>query len=237
MMRTYKSWKSPSMGKEMEMLIFGKQGTPVILFPSAHGNFKEWEEKKGFELLEEQIEEGYNQFYCVDSFAEESFMNEKIDPLARIERFNQYQAYIMDEVLPFISDNNSNPFIIAAGVAIGAYCSLLMALKYPTNFHKVIGLCGYYDIKVHLDDVTDDSIYYNNPVDFIPNLNDEKLLKHISSVDIRMLSYKNDPTKDATRKMSDILWLKFIEHEHYVWDNETDDLWTLAPQMLKDNLF
>lgn len=237
MMRTYKSWKSPSMGKEMELLIYGKEGTPVILFPSAHGSYKEWEDRNGFLILEEQINEGYNQFYCVESFADESFMNESVDPLIRIQRFSQYQAYIMDELLPFISDNNSNPFVIVSGVALGAYCALLMALKYPTNFHKVIGLCGYYDISVHMNDVIDDSIYYNNPVEFIPNLNDDKLLKFISSVDIRLLNYKNDPTKEATRKMSDILWLKFIEHEHYVWDNETEDLWTLVPNMLKDNLF
>ncbi len=236
-MRTYKSWKSPSMGKEMELLIYGKEGTPVILFPSAHGSYKEWEDRNGFSILEEQINEGYNQFYCVESFADESFMNESVDPLIRIQRFSQYQAYIMDELLPFISDNNSNPFVIVSGVALGAYCALLMALKYPTNFHKVIGLCGYYDISVHMNDVIDDSIYYNNPVEFIPNLNDDKLLKFISSVDIRLLNYKNDPTKEATRKMSDILWLKFIEHEHYVWDNETEDLWTLVPNMLKDNLF
>lgn len=236
-MRTYKSWKSPSMGKEMELLIYGKEGTPVILFPSAHGSYKEWEDRNGFLILEEQINEGYNQFYCVESFADESFMNESVDPLIRIQRFSQYQAYIMDELLPFISDNNSNPFVIVSGVALGAYCALLMALKYPTNFHKVIGLCGYYDISVHMNDVIDDSIYYNNPVEFIPNLNDDKLLKFISSVDIRLLNYKNDPTKEATRKMSDILWLKFIEHEHYVWDNETEDLWTLVPNMLKDNLF
>ncbi len=237
MKRTYKSWKSPSLGKTTEMLIYGEQGTPVIIFPSAHGNFKEWENHNAINVLNEQIKEGYNQFFCVDSFASDSFMNEKADPLTRIMKFGQYQDFLMDELLPFISDTNSNPFLITTGVGIGAYCALLMAFKYPTNFHKVIGICGYYDISVHLDGMTDDSIYFNNPVEFMPNLNDEKMLKLISSVDIRLLNFKNDPTKEETRRMSDILWLKFIEHEHYVWDKETADLWTLAPKMLKDNLF
>ncbi len=237
MKRTYKSWKSPSMGKEMELLIFGDEGTPVIVFPSAHGNYKEWEEKGGIQALSQQIDEGYNQFFCVDSFAAESFMNKTIDPLTRVLRFTQYQAYVMDELLPFISDENSNPYIITTGVAIGAYCALLLALKYPTNFHKVVGICGYYDISVHMNGVNDDNIYFNNPIEFIPNLNDDKLLKLISSVDIRLLNYQNDPTKDETRQMSDVLWLKFIEHEHYVWDEEATDLWKLAPKMLKDNLF
>ena len=221
----------------MEMLIFGKEGTPVILFPSAYGSYKEWENCGAFDVLHQQVEEGFNQFFCVDAFATESLMNSSIPPLARIRRFNQYQEYILDELLPFIAHENSNPFIITSGVGIGAYCALLLALKHPTQIQKVIGISGYYDISVHMDGEVDDSIYFNNPVEFVPNIHDQELLRQIGSIDIRLLNYKNDPTKDATRRMSDILWLKFIEHEHFVWDEETTNLWTLAPFILKDNLF
>lgn len=237
MKKAYKVWKSPSLGKDMELLVYGTEGTPVILFPTAHGNYKEWEDQAAIFHLEEQIEQGYNQFYCVDSVAQDSFLNESIDPLARVLRFSHYQAYIMDELLPFISEQNSNPYIITAGAAFGAYFALLMALKYPTNFQKVVSICGYYDIRCHLDDLSDESIYYNNPVEFISNLNDRKLLKLISSVDIRLISYLNDNSKDHTAKMSDILWMRFIEHEHYVWNETTDDMWNLVPRMLMDNLF
>lgn len=219
------------------MLIFGKEGTPVILFPSAYGSYKEWEDCGAFDVLHQQVEEGFNQFFCVDAFATESMMNNSISPLARIRRFNQYQEYIIDELLPFISHENSNPFIITSGVGIGAYCALLLALKHPSQIQKVIGISGYYDISVHMDGEVDDSIYFNNPVEFVPNIHDQELLRKIGSIDIRLLNYKNDPTKDATRRMSDILWLKFIEHEHFVWDEETTNLWTLAPYILKDNLF
>ena len=237
MKRKEKSWISPSMGKKMRVNIYGTEGTPVIIYPTAHGDLLEWEEQGGIAILEEQIDEGYNQIYCIEDFAQESFMNSEIDPVSRIERFSQYQSYIMDELLPFISEENSNPYVINAGAAIGAYCALLMALKYPTNFHKVIGLCGYYDIRVHMDEFFDDNVYFNNPVEFIPNLSDEKLLKMISAVDIRLLNYANDTTKGDTHKMSDILWLKFIEHEHYVWNEKAENMWELLPKMLKDNLF
>ena len=221
----------------MEMLIFGKEGTPVILFPSAYGSYKEWESCGAFDVLHSQIEEGFNQFFCVDAFATESFVNKSISPLARIKRFNQYQEYVIDELLPFIANENSNPFIITTGVGIGAYCALLMVLKHPQQFHKAVGISGYYDISVHMDREIDDSIYFNNPVEFVPNLHNEKLLRDIGSVDIRLLNYKNDPTKDATKRMSDVLWRKNIEHEHFIWDEETTNPWTLAPYILKDNLF
>jgi esterase/lipase superfamily enzyme len=189
-------------------------------------------------VLKDQVERGFNQFFCVESFSEDTFMNDFIDPISKLVRFNRYQEYLVDELLPYISELNPNPYIINTGVGIGAYCSLLMALKHPSLFNKVIGLSGYYDIRVHLEDeFADDTVYFNNPVEFIPNLNDQKILKLISDLDIRFLNFKNDPTLNDTRRMSDILWLKFIEHEHYVWDVETDDLWTTVPQMLKDNLF
>lgn len=237
MKKRHKSWKSPCMGKSMDLLIYGTEGTPVIIFPTAHGDYTEWENHGGIDAIAEQVEEGYNQVFCVDGFAGESFLNAAIEPIARINRFSHYQSYLMDELLPFISDENSNPYIITTGVAIGAYCALLMALKYPTNFQKVIGLCGYYDIRVHMDEFFDDNVYFNNPVEFIPNLNDEKLLKMISNVDIRLLNYLNDPNKDDTQIMSDLMWMKFIEHEHYVWNEEADNMWDLVPRMLKDNLF
>jgi len=237
-MKTHiKSWKSPSLGREMKLMIVGEEGTPVIIFPSAFGDFFEWKEHQALNILEEQIDLGYNQLFCLDSFAEDCFMKDTVDPVKRMIRFNHYQDYIMDEVLPFITEENSNPFIITTGVALGAYAALLMALKFPTNFHKVISLSGYFDIREHMGGVVDDHIYFNNPVEFIPNLNDDKLLGLINSVDIRLLNYKNDPTREKTRKMSDILWLKFIEHEHYVWEEEAENMWDIVPNMLKDNLF
>jgi esterase/lipase superfamily enzyme len=239
MKKKIKSWQSPSTGKKMQLMVVGDEGTPVIVFPSAHGKFDEWDEKGVFEdVLKDQVERGFNQFFCVESFSEDTFMNDFIDPISKLVRFNRYQEYLVDELLPYISELNPNPYIINTGVGIGAYCSLLMALKHPSLFNKVIGLSGYYDIRVHLEDeFADDTVYFNNPVEFIPNLNDQKILKLISDLDIRFLNFKNDPTLNDTRRMSDILWLKFIEHEHYVWDVETDDLWTTVPQMLKDNLF
>lgn len=232
-----KTWRSPSLGRDMKMMIAGEEGTPVLVFPSAYGGYSEWKDNQAFKMLEEQIDLGYNQFFCLDSFAAEYFMDETIDPVKRMIRFDHYQEYIVDEVLPFISKENANPFIITTGVALGAYAALLMALKFPTKFNKVVSLSGYFDIREHTGSVSDDHIYFNNPVEFIPNLNDEKLLGLINSVDIRLLNYQNDPTREKTRKMSDILWLKFIEHEHYVWEQETENMWDIVPNMLKDNLF
>lgn len=236
MQREYHKWKSPSLGKDMEMLVFGKEGTPVIIFPSENGRFFEWEDQGVISAAQFQIENGYNQFFCVDSLASESFLNKNVDPYVRVVREIQYQDYIIDEVVPFISDQNSNPFIISAGFSLGAYQALNLALKHPNSINKAICISGNYDINIYLDGFKDDNTYFNNPIEFIPNLNDLSILDSISSIDIRLISYLNDQNRDATQRMSDTLWLKFINHELYIWDEKTSNAWSLIPSMFVDNL-
>lgn len=236
MKRDYIRWKSPSLGKEMEMLVFGDQGTPVIVFPTEQGRFYEWEEQGVIEAVREQIEAGYNQLYCLDCVAGECFLNSSADPSTRMVRHTQYLMYILDEVLPFIYKRNPIPFLINTGVGLGAYYSLLLALKYPEHFNKVLGLAGYYNIKLHFNGFYDENVYFNNPVDFITNLNDAEILKSLNNLDIRLLSYTNDPNKEAVGKMSEILWMKFIEHQLYIWNKETGNPWSLIPSMFKEHL-
>ncbi len=237
MQREYRKWKSPTLGREMEMLVFGKEGTPVLIFPTEHGRFFEWEDQGVMETVREQIDLGYNQFFCVDSIDGESFLNKDVDPYTRVNRENQYQIYIKDEVIPLIHDLNSNPYLISAGTGLGAYHALTFGLKYPELIHKVLALSGYYDINVHLDGFKDENSYFNNPIEFIPNLHDEAILKKLAAIDIRLLSYLNDPNREATAKMSETLWLKFIDHEYYVWEEETNHSWPLVSAMFKENLF
>jgi len=237
MERKEHSWKSPSLGKKMDMLIFGSSGTPVIIFPSEEGNYKEWEETGMISSLSEQINEGYNQIFCVDSIADESFLNKDMEPELRIRKQKQYELYIVDEVIPFIRKTNSNPYLITAGAFLGAYHSILIALKHPETVNKVIGISGTYNIKPYLDGFYDDNVYYNNPIDFVPNLNDKDALKSIGSIDFRLLSYKNDPQRESSEKMSDTLWLKNLDHNFYVWDEVVSDPWKLVDSMFIEHLY
>ncbi|WP_340103179.1 alpha/beta hydrolase-fold protein [Rhodohalobacter sp. 8-1] len=230
-------WKSPSLGKKMKLSVFGTAGTPVLIFPSEEGGWNEWNEAGIMDALDEQIEEEYNQFYCINSVADESLLSGDAEPRRRIHRQMQYEQYVVDEVIPFIRDNNSNPFLIFSGAFLGAYYAILYALKYPQKVNKVIAISGTYDIKPYLDGHYDDNVYYNNPVDFLPNLNDPTILAKISEVDFRLLSYSNDPQRSGTQRMSDTLWLKNVDHNFYVWDEVISDPWKLVDSMFIEHLF
>ena len=45
MHREHRRWQSPSLGKDMDMLIFGHAGARVLVFPTSMGRFFEWEDR------------------------------------------------------------------------------------------------------------------------------------------------------------------------------------------------
>lgn len=67
MKEEYTKWYSPNLGKEIETMIFGHAGFPVIVFPSTKGRHHE---AKDFKLIESArwfLEQGLVKIYCPDS--------------------------------------------------------------------------------------------------------------------------------------------------------------------------
>ena len=42
MHRSYHQWFSSTLGRPMELLVFGHQGAPVLVFPTSKGRFFEY---------------------------------------------------------------------------------------------------------------------------------------------------------------------------------------------------
>ncbi len=220
----------------MTIKIYGDSGTPVIGLPTRGQKCRQWEECGMVKSIEHQLNNGYNQLFCVDAIDEEAFLNERIKPEKRLMRQQQFEHYIIEEAVPYIQKNNSNPYLMIAGVDLGGYHAINLALKHPGEFNKAIGISGLYDIKKFLGDFYNDTVYYNNPVDFLPNLNKPNLLAAIRNVDFRLVSYRNDARSNSARRMANIFRNKFIEHEMDIWDLSSDEEWVLWTQMLNTHI-
>jgi esterase/lipase superfamily enzyme len=236
MKKKTEKWRSPSLGKDMELAIYGESGTPIIGLPTRGATCGQWNEFKMVDSISYQIENGFNQLFCLSSIDEESFLNEEASPDQRIVRQQQFESYLVEEVVPFVHEQNSIGFIIIAGTDLGGYHAINTALKHPGYFGKAIGISGIYDIKRFMDSHYDDNVYYNNPVDFIPNLNNRELLNEIRKVDFRLVSFNNDKRKDDAQRMSNVLRMKFIEHKLDVWDIDSKNEWEQWPRMLKTHI-
>ena len=77
MKREYHKWYSPELGREMELLVFGHDGLPVIVFPTSQGRFYEFEDRGMVGAVAGKLEHGELQLFCVDSLDSESWYNQQ----------------------------------------------------------------------------------------------------------------------------------------------------------------
>lgn len=229
-------WRSPSLGKDMELAIYGESGTPIIGLPTRGANCDQWETFGMVDGISYQLQNGFNRLFCLSSVDEESFLNESASPEQRMIRQKQYESYLIEEVVPYIREENKTNFIIIAGVDLGGYHAITTALKHPNEFGKAIGMSGIYDINIFLDEYYSDEVYYNNPMDFVPNMNKQPMLEKIRDIDFRLVSYESDERKEDAKRMSNVLRMKFIEHDLDIWGIDDQEEWELWPRMLKTHI-
>ena len=102
MYREHGQWWSPSLGKNMDFLWFGKFGRPVLLFPTSAGRFYENEDFHLTDSVADKVDAGEIQLVLIDAVNEESWYNKSVHPAVRAARHVQYDAYLRHELTPYI---------------------------------------------------------------------------------------------------------------------------------------
>lgn len=233
MHREYHKWWSPSLGREMELLVFGHHGARVLAFPTSRGKFYEWEDRGMFgpDGLGHHIDQGWLQVYCVDSVDAESWYNYGAHPGHRGWRQSQYMNYLTSEVLPLSRAKNGDPSLIALGASFGAYHAACFACRFPHLVRRVIGMSGMYDIKRFTGGYSDDNVYFNNPMDFIQHEGDWGRLEALRRMDIILATGRDDSLRHESERMSSVLWGKGIGNALRLWDGWSHD-WPYWKKML-----
>jgi esterase/lipase superfamily enzyme len=210
----------------MELLVFGHAGPSVLFFPTRTARFYDYENWKIVHVLQDRIEKGLLQLFCVDSVDAESFYAH-VPPADKIARHLQYERYILQEVLPLIMFRTNFTMLIAAGCSLGGYHALNIAFKYPEFFNKVVAMSARFDLTLSantfpdlFNGYVDESIYYNMPSMYMPNLTDPGLLDQIRKQTISLVVGKEDPFYENNKQMSSVLTSKNIQHSFFIWDDE-----------------
>lgn len=227
MNREYHYWFSPRLNREMSLLVFGHAGARVLVFPTRAGRFYDYENWGMVQALQGHLNNGWLQLFCVDSIDADSLYCQWRPPWERIAGHAQYEAYILEEVLPFTQSKNPDPCIIVHGCSLGAYHALNIALRHPYHFGKVVALSGRYDLTVPLgtfrdlfDGYYDETVYFHNPSHFIPNLAHPDLLNLIRRMEIVLVVGQDDVFLENNRQLSQALWEKGIWHALHIWQGE-----------------
>lgn len=231
MNREFHRWYSPSLGRDMELLIFGHAGARVLVFPTSKGRFYEWEDRGMIEALSWQINNGWLQLYCVDSVDAESWYNYGAHPGYRAWRQTQYDNYLYHEVLPLMWSKNQNPYTITTGASFGAYHAMTFGLRHPDVINRILGMSGIYDIRSWVHGFYNEHVYLNNPVDFIAGESDHHRLNMLYRQNIIIVGGKDDRLIHSGRRMSEVLWSKGIGNALREWDGWAHD-WPWWRQMV-----
>jgi esterase/lipase superfamily enzyme len=226
------------MQRDMEVLVHGQAGAPVIVMPSSWGRFYEWKDFLMIDTLADKIDAGHIQLYGIDSFCADSWYNDRLHPSERIGRHNAWESYVREELVPFIRSRNPNPFLITAGVSFGAYLAVNFAFKNPDLVRKTVGLSGSYSINRLVDGYYDESVYFNNPPWYIANLGDERLLGLIRGMEIALATSDNDLgiCRERTYGMSEVLNGRAIRHRLDDWQGGIIHDWPSWRRMIRDYL-
>ena len=225
MNREYHCWHSPSLDRNMELLVFGHAGAKVLVFPTRDGRFYEYEDIGIVESLADKIEAGHLQLCCVDNLGAETFYNRTAAPSERISRHVQFETYILQEVLPWMNEKNSHSCCIAHGCSLGAYIAANVAFRHPGQFQKLAAFSGRYDMTESVaefedmfDGHFDEDIYYHSPLRFLANLECPALLGQMRQMDIVFAIGREDPFLDNNLRLGRVLQSKEIPYRLYEWD-------------------
>lgn len=225
MQREYHKWYSPNLGKDMELLLFGTGGRPVIAFPTSMGRFYQNEDFSLIGTLSDRLEAGQLQIVCVDAVDNESWYNRQIPVGARAERHNQFEQYLIQEVIPFFRERNSNVDweLNVAGASFGAYHSINFAFRHPDIVRRILAMSGAYSLQFLTSSGMEDGVYFNSPLDYVPNLHDDWYLSRMRQQDIILAAGSEDICRASTEQMSRDLWAKSVPNNLDIWGGAWHD--------------
>jgi len=232
MHRSYHRAFSPTLQRDMELLLFGHAGAPVIVFPTSQGRFHDYEDRGMVGALHEHLEQGWIQLVCIDSIDGETWYAYHANPRDRLLRHIQYEQYILNEIVPAVRRQNDNPFWMTTGCSFGAYHAVNFALRHPGLIRRTIGLSGVYDVRHWLGGYSDDDLYFNNPVDYTAHLQDPQQIQQLQRQDIIIVTGRDDANFGSSEQLSANLWRAGVGNALRIWDGWAHD-WPYWHQMIR----
>jgi esterase/lipase superfamily enzyme len=226
--REYQKWYSPNLQRDMELLVFGHAGKPVLFFPTRTARFYDYEDWGVINALAPEIAAGQLQVICLDSADKDSFYNKDLHPSERMKRHVLFEKYILREVIPFVRQRNQHPYMVSAGCSLGAYHAANIAFRHPQLFKKVVGMSGRYDVTIslpHFQDLLegymDELVFWHQPTQYLKDLHkNEQMHRIIKKMEIIIAVGEQDAFLENNLLLDKILTEQGVEHIFQLWKGE-----------------
>lgn len=240
---------SSHLGRDMEFMVYGHSGKPILFFPCQGGRFFDFENFHMIDHWARWIEEGRCTVYSIDSIDNEAYAARGADPRWRIENHERWYNYVIEEMVPTIKhmsglNNGFDQPIMTFGCSMGAMHAANIFFRRPDIFDTVFAISGLYDSKDSFGDYMDDLVYRNTPVEYLKNMpwdhpyiqmyNERKILIVVGQ------GAWEDELKASTGWLQSVLQEKGIHARVEFWGHDVDHDWHwwykmvehYAPQLL-----
>jgi esterase/lipase superfamily enzyme len=215
-----------------ELLAYGHYGRPLIAFPSQEGLTTDWEERGMIAAVAPLLDAGRVKAYCVASFDSGSWHRHDVSLEERARLHGIYERWIVDEVAPWVSQDCAGATeAILAGCSFGAYHAANFALRRADLFPLAICMSGVYDVSVVGGGwERGDAAYFNNPMDYVANLDGDHLEWLRSRVSLLLVCGQGqwEDTTGALESTKALAWTlaeKGIRHELDLWGHDVPHDW------------
>ena len=235
MRREIHQWHSPRLNKNMEVAVYGHYGFALLMLPTAAADYLEYERFQLVDAIKRPIESGKVKAFSINSINSESWLNSNMYPPHKGIRHQQFNEYVINEVVPFIKSQTSDDTpIITTGASLGALHAANLFFRRPDIFAGTIAMSGNYDLSTYTDGYYDDNVYFNSPEHYLKNLDDDYYLPMIKrSQHIHILTGSGSyETPEASKRFSALLHSKGINHELDIWGPDMGHDWPTWRAML-----
>ncbi len=217
----------------LTLLAYGHYGRPVLIFPSEQGRAWDFENNGMVAAVGGLVDAGRVKLYCVDSADAYTWSDTSVSIEQRAQRHREYEQWIVDRVVAWIADDCGGAVDIATlGCSLGAFHAANFALKRADLFPFALCFSGNYDPSAwHAWGDAGDAAYFNNPMQYVTNLDGEHLDWLRDRVSLLLVvgqgAWEVHPTGSlpSTLTFARLLSDKGIRHELDVWGHDTPHDW------------
>lgn len=225
------TWTTQRLPETARLARWGHFGTPVVIFPTAGGDFEEIERFQLIAALGGLIDAGRIKVYSIDGLAVRAWLSATTSrrDCARIQ--DRYDSFVCEEVLQRIREDCHDERIepILCGASLGAFAAISGLCRYPDGFRAALGLSGVYDLPRRYGGESSTAF---SPLAFLKNPKAEALERLRQRAVLLGCGAGDYEDPADSKRMADACGAKAIPCRLSLWGAEHDHTWSTWREML-----
>jgi len=236
------TWTTEHLPAPARMVRWGHFGAPVLIFPTAGGDFEEIERFQLIGALAALIDNGKIKVYSLDGIATRAWLAGTTTPAACAKLQEHYDAYVYEDVLQRIRIDCKDPRIepILVGASLGAFHAVCGLCRHPDAFRLAIGVSGSYDLAAKVGGVSSEQLGLFAAVSYLTRAT-ESQLEQLRRRRVILGSGEGDyETPEESRRLAEALGSSKVPSRLSLWGPDHDHNWSSwreqLPRLLAEQL-